>query len=65
MQIDTTTMFAEYPDAVDIKTLTKMLNGISRQFAYKLIKDGQIAAKKVGREYIIAKVHVIKFLLGE
>ncbi len=29
MQIDTTTMFAEYPDAVDIKTLTKMLNGIS------------------------------------
>jgi len=63
MQIDSTSMFAEYPDAVDIKTLTKMLNGISRQFAYKLIKDGKIPAKKVGKEYIIAKIHVIKFLL--
>lgn len=63
MQYDVSKMFSEYPDAVDIKTLTKMLGGISRQFAYKLIKDGEIPAKKVGREYIIAKVNVIKFLL--
>lgn len=63
MTENNTPMFAEYPDALNIEMLTQMLNGISRQYAYKLIKDGKIPAKKVGKEYIIAKIHVIKFLL--
>lgn len=58
-------IFKDYPDAVDIETLSKMLGGISRQHAYKLIKTNQIPAVKMGNGYIIAKINIIKYLLNE
>jgi len=45
-------MFAEYPDVLSIKDLQKML-GISRQLAYDLINDGEIAALTIGHSYKI------------
>ena len=55
------TMFSEYPDVVSVEQITEMLH-IGQVLAYKLLKDGTIKARKVGRRYIIAKKNVIDFL---
>lgn len=55
------TMFSEYPDVVSVDQVTEMLH-IGQVLAYKLLKDGMIKARKVGRRYIIAKKNVIEFL---
>ncbi|MBD5131214.1 MAG: helix-turn-helix domain-containing protein [Clostridiales bacterium] len=55
------TMFLEYPDVVSVEQVTEMLH-IGQVLAYKLLKDGTIKARKVGRRYIIAKKNVIEFL---
>lgn len=57
----TTTMFSDYPDVVSVEQVTEMLH-IGQVLAYKLLKDGTIKARKVGRRYIIAKKNVIEFL---
>ena len=54
-------MFEEYLDIVNTKQLQEML-GISRSTAYSLLQNGVIKAIKVGRNYKIAKVNIIKFL---
>lgn len=56
-----TKMFLDYPDIVDPKHLQQML-GISRSTAYSLLQNGKIKARKIGRNYKIAKVNIIKFL---
>lgn len=35
-------MFAEYPDVVDVEQLRKMLGGISRKLAYRLLASGEL-----------------------
>ena len=45
--------------------LRKMLGGISRKLAYKLLADKEIQAVKVGRTYKIPKVCIIEYLMGE
>ena len=55
------TMFSDYPDVVSVEQVTEMLH-IGQVLAYKLLKDGTIKARKVGRRYIIAKRNVIDFL---
>ncbi|MDE5563120.1 MAG: helix-turn-helix domain-containing protein [Clostridiales bacterium] len=55
------TMFSDYPDVVSVEQVTEMLH-IGQVLAYKLLKDGVIKARKVGRRYIIAKKNVIEFL---
>ncbi len=57
-------MFRDYPDALTLRQLADMF-GISTKLAAKMIKNGDIEAVKLGREYRIAKVNAIKFLLGE
>lgn len=57
----TMTMFSDYPDVVSVEQVTEMLH-IGQVLAYKLLKDGTIKARKVGRRYIIAKKNVIEFL---
>lgn len=53
--------FSDYPDVISVKDLMQMLN-IGKTLAYKILVNGTIKSKKVGREYIIAKKAVIKFL---
>ena len=55
-------MFKEYPDVVNVSQLQKMLGGIGRNTAYKLLSEQTIKSKKLGRIYLIPKVNVIKFL---
>lgn len=57
----TMAMFSDYPDVVSVEQVTEMLH-IGQVLAYKLLKDGTIKARKVGRRYIIAKKSVIEFL---
>ena len=61
---DTSNIFKNYPDALTLCEFAEML-GISQKLASKLIRTGEIEAIKVGREYRIAKVNAIRYLLGE
>ena len=51
----------EFPDVMNVKQMCEIL-GISTKTGYKLLKDGQIEALKVGRTYRIPKIHVLTYL---
>lgn len=59
-----TIMFKDYPDCVTIKQLQTML-GIKKTKAYELIKNGEIKAKKIGKDYKISKLNIVAYVLGE
>lgn len=58
-------MFENYPDVVEVEDLRKMLGGISRKLAYRLLADQEIRSIKIGRAYKIPKVCIIEYLMGE
>ena len=58
-------MFTEYPDVVEVDDLRKMLGGISKKLAYRLLAEQEIHSVRVGRTYKIPKLCVIEYLLGE
>ena len=53
-------MLQEYPDVLNMDDLCKLLV-VSKKTAYKLLKDGEIGCIKVGREYRIAKAHLLTY----
>lgn len=55
-------MFSEYPDVVDVKTMCKMLGGISTKTGYKLLKENKIKFFKIGRAFYITKFHILTYL---
>lgn len=57
-------MFKDYPDLLNITQMKNML-GIGVTLAYRLLKENTIKSKKVGREYKIPKVNVIKYMMAE
>ena len=56
-------MFNDYPDVVNCNQLKEML-GISRPMVYELLKNNEIAHKKIGKKYIIPKLAVQNYLIG-
>ena len=60
-----TLMFTDYPDIVNLTQMRKMLGGISNFLAYRMLREKKIKSKKVGREYKIPKVNVIKYVMTE
>ena len=58
-------MFENYPDVVEVEDLRKMLGGISKRLAYKMLAEEEIRSVRVGRAYKIPKICVIEYLLGE
>lgn len=60
-----TFMFTDYPDIVNLTQMRKMLGGISNTLAYRMLREKKIKSKKVGREYKISKVNVIKYVMTE
>ena len=60
-----TLMFTDYPDIVNLYQMRKMLGGISNTLAYRMLREKKIKSKKVGREYKIPKVNVIKYMMTE
>lgn len=65
MKPQTQTMFSEYPDVVEVADLRRMLGGISKKLAYKLLSEQEIRNVRIGRAYKIPKVCVIEYLMGE
>lgn len=55
-------MFREYPDVVDVDKMRRMLGGIGRRTAYRLLQNGDIKSVKIGRSYRIPKMYVIDYL---
>ena len=55
-------MFEDYPDVVEVDDLRRMLGGISRKLAYRLLADQKIKSVRIGRTYKIPKVCVIEYL---
>lgn len=55
------TVLKEYPDIMTVEEMSKAL-GVSSKTGYKLIKEGVIKSRKVGRAYRIAKVHLLSYL---
>ena len=57
-------IFEAYPDVVGIEELMEML-GIGKSLAYRLLQNHTIEAKKVGRQYKIAKSRIIDYITSE
>jgi excisionase family DNA binding protein len=54
-------IFKEYPDIMDVKQVS-MLLGISTKTVYKLLRNETIASLKIGREFRIPKINVMKYV---
>ena len=63
MEDNHTCLFAQYPDVVGTDELCDMLGGISRKLVYRLLKEKQIPALRIGRTYKIAKGDVAAYIL--
>lgn len=53
--------FKNYPDAMSLSQIAECL-GISKKLASRLIRSGELAAVKIGREYRVAKSTLIKYI---
>lgn len=58
-------MFEEYPDVVGVPEVRRMLGGISKKLAYRLLSQNEIYSVRIGREYKIPKCAVVEYLLRE
>ena len=56
-------VFSEYEDIVSIDDIMKMLH-IGRSNVYKLLRNKEIKHIRVGVKYIVSKVSVIEFIMG-
>ncbi len=54
-------LFKDYPDVVKVDTLKKMLPKTGKNKIYKLLQEQKIFSKKIGRDYYIPKVSIIKY----
>jgi excisionase family DNA binding protein len=54
-------VFREYPDVLNVKQVSTLL-GVSTKTVYRLLRDGSIATLKVGREFRVPKVAVMKYV---
>ena len=55
------TKFQDYPDVLDVKQVSKLLN-VSSKTVYRLINDGKLASLKVGRAFKIPKIHLLQYI---
>jgi excisionase family DNA binding protein len=55
------TVFKEYPDVLDIKQVSKLL-GVSTKTVYRLLREGTIDSLKIGREFRVPKVNVMRYV---
>ena len=54
-------VFKEYPDILDVKQVSALL-GISTKTVYRLLRQGTLDSLKIGREFRIPKVNVMKYV---
>jgi len=54
-------VFKEYPDVMDVKQVSVLL-GVSTKTVYRLLREGSLASLKIGREFRVPKVNVMKYV---
>ena len=54
-------VFKEYPDILDVKQVSVLL-GVSTKTVYRLLRNGSLSSLKIGREFRVPKVNVMKFV---
>ena len=54
-------VFKEYPDILDVKQVGALL-GVSTKTVYRLLRSGTIDSVKIGREFRVPKVNVLKYV---
>jgi excisionase family DNA binding protein len=54
-------VFKEYPDVLDVKQVSKIL-GVSTKTVYRLLREDTLQSLKIGREFRIPKVNVMKYV---
>ena len=54
-------IFKEYPDVLDVKQVSRILN-VSTKTVYKLIQDNTLSSLKVGREFRVPKIFLLKYI---
>ena len=54
-------VFKDYPDVLNVKQVSTLL-GVSTKVVYRLLNNGTIDSLKVGREFRIPKVNVMKYI---
>ena len=54
-------VFKEYPDILDVKQVSTLL-GVSTKTVYRLLRDGTLDSLKIGREFKIPKVNVMRYV---
>ena len=54
-------VFSDYPDVLDVRQVSAIL-GVSTKTIYRLLREGSLASLKVGREFRIPKVNVMKYI---
>jgi len=54
-------VFKEYPDVLDVKQVSTLL-GVSTKVVYRLLRDGSIVSLKIGREFRVPKITVMKYV---
>ena len=65
MKINKNDIFKEYPDAVNVSQMREMLGGIGKNLAYSLLTNKTNPAKKLGKDWLIEKIHIINYLLTD
>lgn len=51
----------DYPDVLDATQVSEIL-GVSRKTVYKLLKSNLLSSLRIGREYRIPKVTLMKYM---
>ena len=54
-------VFKGYPDILDVKQVSELL-GVSTKTVYRLLRENTINSLKIGREFRIPKVNVMKYV---
>jgi len=54
-------VFKEYPDILDVKQVSVLL-GVSTKTVYRLLRSGSLSSLKIGREFRVPKVNVLKYV---
>lgn len=61
LQYDKTKSLSDYPPILTVADIMEILK-ISKPVAYRLLKNGDLKNRKIGREYKVVKSHFNEFL---
>ena len=54
-------VFKDYPDVLDVKQVSQLLS-VSTKTVYRLLRKGDLDSLKIGREFRVPKVNVMKYV---